>query len=544
MSYLALYRKYRPQTFDELAGQNFIVKILKNSIINEKISHAYLFYGPRGTGKTSVAKLLAKIVNCENLKNFTPCNECASCKSFVNKNNPDVIEIDAASNNGVDEIREIRNNVGLLPSISKYKVYIIDEVHMLSSGAFNALLKTLEEPPKHAIFVLATTEFYKVPETIVSRCQCFEFSRISEDKIVDRLKYICENEKIAIDDNVLQLIAHYSDGGLRDAISLLDKLSCYTDHITADDFYELRGVTDNTLIHKLVENIIDKNVKDSLDLYNELVKKGKNILLLAEDMLVELKNIIIDNSKNGVDNSYLYKLINIIQNDLNIVKSSNTPKIIFEITLLKMMNLDKNDNKIISREIILENKCIDDTKKEINQSKNNKNSENEKKIQKNIVEEKSNDLVINNAFALADKLLLNDMKNKWSNFSDYLHNKEFASVVSYFIDGNIRVAGSKDVIISVMYDSIAVNASLNINKLELLFNLVMGSTYHLVFVTEEEWKNLKKNFIESKKLGKNYIYIEENVNKCDTIKKEVTKSDSSSVNDAIVLFGTDVVEVE
>ena len=191
MSYLALYRKYRPQTFDELAGQNFIVKILKNSIINEKISHAYLFYGPRGTGKTSVAKLLAKIVNCENLKDFTPCGECASCKSFVNKNNPDVIEIDAASNNGVDEIREIRNNVGLLPSISKYKVYIIDEVHMLSSGAFNALLKTLEEPPKHAIFILATTEFYKVPETIVSRCQCFEFSRISEDKIVDRLKYIC-----------------------------------------------------------------------------------------------------------------------------------------------------------------------------------------------------------------------------------------------------------------------------------------------------------------------------------------------------------------
>ena len=415
---------------------------------------------------------------------------------------------------------------------------------MLSSGAFNALLKTLEEPPKHAIFILATTEFYKVPETIVSRCQCFEFSRISEDKIVDRLKYICENEKIAVDDNVLQLIAHYSDGGLRDAISLLDKLSCYTDHITADDFYELRGVTDNALIHKLVENIINKSVTDSLNLYNELVNKGKNILLLAEDILVELKNMIIDNSKNGVDNSYLYKLINIIQNDLNIVKSSNTPKIIFEISLLKMVNLDENDNKIISREIILENKCVDGTKKETNQNKNNNNSENEKKIQKNIVEKKSNDLVINNAFALADKLLLNDMKNKWSNFSDYLHNKEFSSVVSYFIDGNIRVAGSKDVIISVMYDSIAVNASLNINKLELLFNLVMGSAYHLAFVTEEEWKSLKKSFIESKKLGKNYIYIEENVNKCDTIEKEVPKSDSSSVNDAIVLFGTDVVEVE
>ena len=182
------------------------------------------------------------------------------------------------------------------------------------------------------------------------------------------------------------MIAHYSDGGLRDAISLLDKLSCYTDHITADDFYELRGVTDNTLIHKLVENIINKSVIDSLNLYNELVNKGKNILLLAEDILVELKNMIIDNSKNGVDNSYLYKLINIIQNDLNIVKSSNTPKIIFEISLLKMVNLDENDNKIISREIILENKCVDGTKKETNQNKNNNNSENEEKIQKYIVE--------------------------------------------------------------------------------------------------------------------------------------------------------------
>ena len=229
MSYLALYRKYRPVSFDNMVGQNEVVDILKKEILQNKISHAYLFCGPRGTGKTSTAKIVARMVNCENLsKDGVPCGKCISCINFNNNN--DVVEIDAASNNGVDEIRELRDKVNLVPSNCRYKVYIIDEVHMLTTQAFNALLKTLEEPPSHVIFILATTEFYKIPVTVISRCQKFQFSKVSNDSIVVRLKEIAKNEKIEVDDDCLYEIARLSDGGMRDAINMLDQLSSFSDN--------------------------------------------------------------------------------------------------------------------------------------------------------------------------------------------------------------------------------------------------------------------------------------------------------------------------
>lgn len=225
MKYQALYRKYRPKTFDDVCGQQIVVQTLKNVIKNNKLTHAYLFIGPRGTGKTSIAKIFAKTINCLEPHDGISCEKCDMCVSNNTNENVDIIEMDAASNNGVDEIREIRNHITLLPTVSKYKIYIIDEVHMLTQGAFNALLKTLEEPPEHIIFVLATTEPQKIPLTIMSRCQSFEFKPISTSIIKDRLKYISEKENIKIDDESLDLIAEESNGGLRDAVSMLDQLN-------------------------------------------------------------------------------------------------------------------------------------------------------------------------------------------------------------------------------------------------------------------------------------------------------------------------------
>ena len=241
MDYLALYRKYRPSNLDDVVGQEEIKKILSTSIVNGTITHAYLFSGPRGTGKTTMAKILANMVNCLNPVNGNPCNECTNCKNLFNSS--DIIEIDAASNNGVDEIRDLREKANLVPSMCKYKVYIIDEVHMLTVQAFNALLKTLEEPPKHVIFILATTEYHKIPLTITSRCQKFQFNKIDDNLIVLRLRKIADLEKIEITDEALMEIAKISDGGMRDSINFLDQLRSFKcdEKITVDDVYDVCG---------------------------------------------------------------------------------------------------------------------------------------------------------------------------------------------------------------------------------------------------------------------------------------------------------------
>ena len=263
--YQALYRKYRPNNFNEIAGQQVIVKTLKNAILNDRLSHAYLFTGPRGTGKTSIAKIVAKTINCERLNDFVPCDNCKSCLEFISKNNVDIIEIDAASNNGVDEIREIRNKIDLVPSFSKYKVYIIDEVHMLTQGAFNALLKTLEEPPKHIIFILATTEPHKIPNTILSRCQRFDFKRITNADIVERLSFIAKEEKINVSSDVLLEIARLSDGGLRDSISLFDQVISYAgNNFSVEDVHEVNGTICNDVLKSFVEDILNLNFFENI----------------------------------------------------------------------------------------------------------------------------------------------------------------------------------------------------------------------------------------------------------------------------------------
>lgn len=294
MAYQTLYRKYRPKSFDLVYGQDVIVKTLKNVIKNDKLSHAYLFTGPRGTGKTSCAKLFAKTINCLDNASGDACNKCKNCISFNNNSNPDIIEIDAASNNGVDEIREIKNKINLVPTISKYKVYIIDEVHMLSIGAFNALLKTLEEPPEYVIFILATTEPQKLPTTVISRCQRFDFKSISNEGMKQCLKNIIEKEKINIDSLALNEIILNSNGGMRDAIGMLDQAFAFSDEkITLDDIQELSGTISDKQIAEILMKIINKKYSDVIKFIKKISNQGKDFTLILQKIMIFLYKIIL-----------------------------------------------------------------------------------------------------------------------------------------------------------------------------------------------------------------------------------------------------------
>lgn len=294
MSYKALYRVFRPKCFAEVVGQNSIIQILQNQITNNQISHAYLFTGSRGTGKTSVAKIFARAVSCPNTKNGEPCGECKLCKDSLNDTSVDIIEIDAASNNGVDEIRDLRDKVKFAPVNGKYKVYIIDEVHMLSSGAFNALLKTLEEPPEHAIFILATTEPHKLPDTIISRCQRYDFNRIPTEIIVKQLQKICDIKEVQAEKEALTLLASYSEGGLRDAISLLDQCIVFGNNkIEKQTVRNLLGISSQDDMFKLADSLLKCEGNAALLQIETRAKMGKDISILANDIISHFRQLMV-----------------------------------------------------------------------------------------------------------------------------------------------------------------------------------------------------------------------------------------------------------
>lgn len=353
MAYQALYRKWRPRTFDSVIGQEAITDTLKNAIKRGKVSHAFLFAGPRGTGKTSCAKIFAKALNCINLQDGEPCNECANCIAADQGSMPDIMEIDAASNNGVDEIREIRDKVKYAPTEGKYKVYIIDEVHMLSMGAFNALLKTLEEPPEHVVFILATTELQKVPATIISRTQRYNFKRISKEDLEKRMKYILDQENIKYEDKALAVIAQVADGGMRDALSILDQLLSYEkESVNYDDALQITGFADRENIEKILLALLNQDAGQALQLTQDELAKGassKNILdeiidLTTKSLLIVktdenkqetfLTKDFIEKIKSVSTDSY-YRLINLANNALNDLRYTNQQQIPLEVFLVE-----------------------------------------------------------------------------------------------------------------------------------------------------------------------------------------------------------------
>lgn len=523
--YQALYRKYRPKNFNEVIGQKVVVKTLVNSIENNKISHAYIFSGPRGTGKTSIAKIFAKTINCKNLKDAIPCEECTNCINYNNKKEIDIIEIDAASNNGVDEIRNLKNSVNLVPNNSKYKVYIIDEVHMLSTAAFNALLKTLEEPPKFVIFVLATTELYKVPETIVSRCQNFDFHRISMGDINKRLFEICDKENIQIDEEAIKTISLYSNGGLRDAIGLLDQLSSYkSDLITIDDVNNICGIISNEQMFKMINSIINMNLKNVISMLNNYNEEGKNLLIIFENLVEEFKNLLIYmNASDYFENEFLsekyefysnkineediYLIIDELNSCIKNMKFENNKILLSQLSMIKIISMLKNKKLKINNKQNIDYPEKQSEKELIKISQ--KNSNNINKITTNQFNEFKK-IRINNTLAQFNRKDLILFKNQINKINDYLSNQKYASTVSVILDGEIKAKGNEYIIFVYNDEKMTDYFNNNITIIEQFLLEVFNKKYKVISVDKDEWEIIKKQFNQSIKNGENkYILMKD-----------------------------------
>lgn len=568
MAYTALYRKYRPSNFASVVGQEVVVDILKNSILNNKVSHAYLFTGPRGTGKTSIAKILAHAVNCLNF-NGDICGECEVCKN-LEINDSDIIEIDAASNNGVDEIRTLRDNVKLLPSFCKYKIYIIDEVHMLSTGAFNALLKTLEEPPSHVIFILATTEPNKIPLTILSRCQRFDFNKISNEKLVSRLLYIATQEGKIIDKSILEYIAEISDGGLRDAINLLDQvISLPQESVTLEEIDRLSGRISQNTLFELLNAISTGNYVSILNISDIIYGEGKNYKDIADGMLAIVRDLSINfevdsyfnkdySSKLATINVPFDKLISItsLLNELiKELKNSNDPKMLFDIYMVNICNsLSSKGNLSVKKEDINNSQTVELKNKEVINISNIKENKEKLDINKDSDEDTiteitvntSNDIIngdlksirINNVLAEADKSILNNIVKSYDKIGDYVSNKVYNTLSILLLDGHVVVASTKYLLFAFESEEDVTLFDNNYKQIELFIKEVFEETYKVAAVTKKEWQRIKDDFIKNKKNQIPYVFIDEN-----DVKLDMGVSFNHLENSALDLFGEDTISV-
>lgn len=539
MAYQALYRKYRPHTFEDFIDQDLVKKILVNSIANNKISHAYLFSGPRGIGKTSMAKIFAKAINCANFsKKNDVCDKCDNCIEC--DNSVDIVEIDAASNNGVDQIRELKNKISIVPSKLKYKVYIVDEVHMLTNSAFNALLKTLEEPPSYVVFILATTEFYEVPETIVSRCQCFNFTRISEKSLVERLKMIAKKEKISIDDDAIVEIAKYSNGGLRDAIGMLDKLNSFTsEKITLDIFKSINGMISTQDIIEFYNHIFENNVSSLLEIIERIDKQGYDYKNFVERLMIYVRDCIMNyyvqngEIKGNVDDNI--ELVSVLNDILNRLKQAINPKIIVQIFLLKYLEGHKNISREIKKETKVEEKVgkkendnVENAVKEVKKPKEDAKSQLK-------IDESVKNVRINNSMATANLEYKKELNLIWKKLEKYFMDDKYGKISQLLSDAVPMVVGSDYAIFVASSNGLINNIYANLLVAEDFIKNIYRKL-SIVIVREEEFDAIKNKYIEDKKNKIEYKVQEE----CGKLVIE----ENSLINQAIDLFGSDLVEIE
>ena len=568
MAYLALYRKYRPSSFDEVFGQDNIVKIIQNAVVSGRVSHAYLFSGPRGTGKTTTAKILARMVNCESLDNGNPCGKCSNCLNFSSSG--DVVEIDAASNNGVDEIRNLREKVNLVPSQSKYKIYIIDEVHMLTTQAFNALLKTLEEPPKHVIFILATTEPNKIPLTISSRCQKFQFNRVDDSDIVKRLKQISDIEKINISDDALYEIARVSDGGMRDSINLLDQLCSYDlNNITIDDVYNVYGTISYTDIAELLCNVKDNNGNYVVSYIEKINKDGINLSKFIEELLLFLKDVLVYKncgneleikSKNDsvVKINYIfsendiYYVIDLLNDLLGKLKYSVHPSVLLIANLLKLCGVMSN-NSSVDKEVVNNAEPGDIIKKSVEKQNNvaiNNNTPVYKSKKILLPTDDYVEIVINNTFATASRDFLTNLLDKWRDVSEYIADTRYVAISGFLTDIVPRAAGNDYAILSGKYASIVDGVNSNLSLFERLLDDMIGHKMKVIALNDDVWEQKKLEYVNNRKSGRQYslkdlpdINTTTNNNDNESSSDDMQVDSSNNPIDKLVnIVGEDVIE--
>lgn len=548
MAYKALYRTYRPSTFEEVAGQKHIVKTLKNALATNKIAHAYLFCGPRGTGKTSMAKLLAKALNCEEGLGHQ-CNHCSNCLAVSDGSHPDVIEIDAASNNGVDEVRDLIEKVKYSPIKGRYKVYIIDEVHMMTSGAFNALLKTLEEPPAHVVFILATTEAHKVLPTIVSRCQRYDFSKVDDEDIVKRLKEIFAKENITYEEDALKSITTLADGGVRDALSIADQVIAYSgSNISEKDVEDLFGLASVEEKVDFLNNINEQNTKYVLEKMNKFIEAGVDIKRLTTDMLDILKDVIIYKNTNDVSllvklkenqvkdfsnkiaNKKALEMINILLDAQSNYKFVNNIRTLFEITLLKLLNISStiniNNEPIKSTNENSLNNTSKETKVEEKQVQTSINSvptqpvakQNETNIKilddNNILNQiqvatmgEKNQLTQDDLIKImvtGNKEMKMALISKWKSLEDYKLHPTLGKFATLLLNGKPYVMNEKILVLDYQFANEAekVNLIANQNKLCEVVKLISGVQTKIYALSRNESYDASRTFMELRQLSK------------------------------------------